>query len=57
MQLVMTTAMGFVKGAVISAFAVLPFFGPWAAAGSAFLFAGFCLSLALWRGPANGKAG
>ena len=52
-QLAMTSAMGFVKGAVISAFVVLPFFGLWVAAGTAVLFAGFCLSLALWRGPCH----
>ncbi len=52
-QLATTTAMGFVKGAVISAFVVLPFFGALAAAGTAILFAGFCLSLALWRGPCH----
>ncbi len=41
--------MGLIKGAVLSAVALLPFFGPWAMAAGAFGFSLVCLTLALGR--------
>ncbi len=41
--------MGLIKGAVIAAFTLLPFFGPWAMAAGALAFSLFCLGLALKR--------
>jgi len=45
--------MGLIKGAVLSAFALLPFFGPWAMAAGALAFSLFCLGMALKRGACD----
>ncbi len=49
--------LGLIKGAVLSALALLPFFGPWAMAAGALAFSLFCLGLALKRGDCPGCAG
>ena len=51
MRLFTIWVMGMIKGAVISAVVLLPFFGPWAMLGGALAFSGFCLLLALRRPP------
>ncbi len=51
--------MGLIKGAVLSAVALLPFFGPWTVAAGALAFSALCLALALRRPdcPQPGRAG
>ena len=45
--------MGLIKGAVLSALTLLPFFGPWAMAAGALAFSLFCLGMALKRGDCS----
>ena len=49
--------MGLIKGAVLSAFTLLPFFGPWAMAAGTLAFSLFCLGMALKRLPEAGEGG
>ena len=51
MRLLMTAFMAFLKGAVVSAIVIAPFFGIWAAVGMSLAFASFCVWLAHKKGP------
>ncbi len=56
MRLLMAGVMAFIKGAVVSAVAIAPFLGPWAAAGTALAFSAFCVWLAHKKGPGVGPS-
>ncbi len=55
MRLLMAGMLAFIKGGVVSAIVVAPFFGVGAAFGTATAFALFCVWLAHRKGPGSGK--
>ena len=50
-RLAVAGGMALLKGGVVSAIIIAPFFGIAAAVASATAFSAFCIGLALWRGP------